>query len=352
MQGVLTGSAADTGSVGHVGNGPRRKGLVGLALTSIAAVAAAIRIEEMAMKHCRHEESSSRITDEREPDVKAAARAAWALGDYAAFARATVWEVGPVLADACEAGPGKRLLDVAAGTGNTAIRAAQAGAEVVASDLTPENFAGGRREAELVGVELDWVEADAERLPFEDSEFDIVTSSFGAIFAPNHQAVADELLRVCRPGGVIGMVNFTPEGLIGDFFDALAPFAPEPPPGALPPPLWGDPGHVRELFGDGVESLEMTRHTYVERLSSPAGYRALLKRTFGPIVAIYEALGDDDEARMALDRALMDFAAAANRGSAGGPAEYPYEYLLVLAHKRASGKKIASRGAAVGRLAT
>lgn len=301
---------------------------------SIAAVAAQARIEEMALKHCRDEELSPRNTDEHESGAKAAARAVWALGDYAAFARATVWEVGPVLAAACEAGPGKRVLDVAAGTGNTAIRAAQAGAEVIASDLTPENFTAGRRAAELAGVELDWVEADAERLPFEESEFDIVTSSFGVIFAPDHQAVADELLRVCRPGGVIGMANFTPEGLIGDFFDALAPFAPEPPLGAPSPPQWGDPDHVRSLFGDGVESLEMTRHTYVERMEDPAGYRDLLKRTFGPIVAIYEALAGDAARTAALDQALLDFARDANRGTEDGPAEYPYEYLLVLARKR------------------
>jgi ubiquinone/menaquinone biosynthesis C-methylase UbiE len=111
---------------------------------------------------------------------------------------------------------------------------AEAGADVVASDLTPENFEAGRREAKAHGVELEWVEADAERLPFDDREFDVVTSSFGAMFAPNHQAVADELLRVCQPGGTVGMLNFTPEGLAADFFGVLAPYAPPPPQGGLP----------------------------------------------------------------------------------------------------------------------
>ena len=166
----------------------------------------------------------------------------WALGDYHRFAKETVWELGPVLVEACGISPGQRVLDVAAGTGNTAIRAAEAGAEVVASDLTPENFEAGRREAEAHGVELEWVEADAEALPFADGEFDVVTSSFGAIFAPDHQAVADEMLRVCRPGGTIGMLNFTPEGLISDFFGALAPYMPPPPPGALPPAAVGQRG--------------------------------------------------------------------------------------------------------------
>jgi ubiquinone/menaquinone biosynthesis C-methylase UbiE len=128
-------------------------------------------------------------------------------------------------------GRAHRLLDVAAGTGNTAIRAAAAGAWVVALDLIRENFEAGRREALTCGVELAWVEGDAQALPFDDAEFDVVTSSFGAIFAPDHQAVADEFVRVCRPGGTIGMLNFTTEGLIAEFFGALAPYAPPPPPG-------------------------------------------------------------------------------------------------------------------------
>ncbi len=266
--------------------------------------------------------------------LKAAARQAWALGDYHQFAKATVWELGAVLVEACAISAGQRVLDVAAGTGNTAIRAAQAGADVVASDLAPEHFEAGRREAEAHNVELEWVEADAEALPFADHEFDVVTSSVGAIFAPNHQAVADELLRVCRPGGTIGMINFTPEGLISEFFDALAPYAPPPPPGALPPPLWGSEEHVRELFGDRLDSLETTRHQYVERANNPRAYRDFVKATFGPIVAIYSSISDQPDRLAALDRDLLEFATRANRGTPGGPAEYHYEYLLVVARKR------------------
>ncbi|MGH2778799.1 MAG: class I SAM-dependent methyltransferase [Actinomycetota bacterium] len=154
--------------------------------------------------------SGVQATEDVDRQAKAATRAAWALGDYHKFARGTIWELGPVLVEACGISAGQRVLDVAAGTGNTAIRAAENGADVVASDLTPENFEAGRFEAKAHGVELEWVEADAEDLPFGDSEFDVVTSSFGAMFAPNHQAVADELMRVCRPGGTIGMLNFTP----------------------------------------------------------------------------------------------------------------------------------------------
>src|SRR5262245_262476 len=238
-------------------------------------------------------------------DSKAATRAVWALGDYHRFAKETVWEMGEVLVRACGVSAGQRVLDVAAGTGNTAIRAAEAGADVVASDLTPENFGAGRREAEARGVELEWVEADAEALPFTDGEFDVVTSSFGAIFAPDHQAVADELLRVSRPGGTIGMLNFTPEGLISDFFGALAPWMPPPPPGALSPALWGSEEHVRALFGERVESLDMARRTYVEGAATPEAYRDLFKETFGPVVATYAALADDPARTEALDRDFL-----------------------------------------------
>ena len=269
---------------------------------------------------------------EAERGFKAATRTAWALGDYHAFAKATVWELGEVLVRACGIGPGHRVLDVAAGTGNTAIRAAEAGAEVVASDLTPENFEAGRREADARGVELEWVQADAEALPFADGEFDVVTSSVGALFAPDHQAVADEMLRVCRPGGTIGMINFTPEGLISDFFGALGPYMPPPPPGALPPAAWGSEDHVRELFGDRVESLETSRRHYVERADTPEDYRELFKRTFGPVVATYASL--EPERAAALDRDFLEFATRANSGPPGGPAEYRYEYLLVVARKR------------------
>jgi len=152
-----------------------------------------------------------------------------------------------------------RVLDVAAGTGNASIPAAQTGASVTASDLAPGLLEAGRRRAESEGVELEWVEADAENLPFEEASFDVVMSSIGAMFAPHHQEVADELVRVCRPGGTIGMLNWTPEGLVGALFRTMGPFAPAPPPGAQPPPLWGSEDHVRELFGDRVDLRTLDR---------------------------------------------------------------------------------------------
>jgi ubiquinone/menaquinone biosynthesis C-methylase UbiE len=275
--------------------------------------------------------SGAPATLDADRQLKAATRAAWALGDYHRFALETVWGLGPVLVEACGISTGQRVLDVAAGTGNTAIRAAEAGAEVVASDLTPENFQSGRREVKAHRVELEWVEADAERLPFHDREFDVVTSSFGAMFAPNHQAVADELVRVCRPGGTIGMLNFTPQGLAADFFGVLAPYAPPPPPGALSPLRWGSEEHVRELFGERVASLEMTRNKYVERADSPSGYVEFVKATFGPVIGIYASRAGEPERAAALDRDFLEFASRANQGPPDGPAELHYEYLIVVA---------------------
>ena len=267
-------------------------------------------------------------------EIKSATRAMWAAGDYHRFAINTVWELGPRLVEATRITAGQRVLDVACGTGNLAIRAAEKGARVIASDLTPEHFKAGREEARKRGVELDWVEADAESLPFADGEFDVVTSSLGAIFAPDHRRVADELLRVCRPGGTIGMLNFTPEGLAGNFFGTLGPYMPPPPPGALSPLLWGSEDHVRELFGDRVASLEMTRDTYVERAASPPDYVELFTQSFGPAVAIRGALQEEPERAAAFDRDFLDFADRANTGAAAGPAEYRYEYLLVIARER------------------
>jgi ubiquinone/menaquinone biosynthesis C-methylase UbiE len=275
-----------------------------------------------------------RLIAEEDRTLKASHRAMWAMGDYHSFAKATIWDLGPVLVEACGISPGQRVLDVAAGSGNTAIRAARAGARVIAADLAPENFEAGRREARAQGVELEWREGDAESLPFGDEEFDVVTSSFGAMFAPNHQAVANEFLRVCRPGGTIGMLNFTPEGLAADLFGVLAPYASPPPPDAAPPVLWGSEGHVRELFGDRVESLELRRAAYVEQAESPQEYYELFRKTFGPVVAIYASLADQSERVAELDRAFFDFVSRANRGPRGGPARYWYEYLLVIARKR------------------
>ena len=263
----------------------------------------------------------------------ASARMMWALGDYHRFATATVWELGPVLVTACGVSSGQRVLDVAAGTGNVAIRAAQAGASVVASDVTPENFEAGRRAARAAGVDVEWVEGDAQDLPFEDGEFDVVTSCFGAMFAPDHEVTARELLRVCRPGGVIGMMSFTPDGAGGDFFRVLSEYAPPAPTAARSPLLWGTEEHVRNLFGGRDHSLSMTRRQYFETAASARDYLELFRQTFGPLVAIYASLRDQDGRSAELDAAFLQFIERWNRGAPEGGVRIPYEYLLVTARK-------------------
>jgi ubiquinone/menaquinone biosynthesis C-methylase UbiE len=243
----------------------------------------------------------------------------WALGDYPRFAREMIWNFGPTLVEACGIGPGQRVLDVAAGTGNVAIRAAEAGADVVACDLEPAQLEAGRAEAPTI----EWVEADAAALPFGDGEFDVVTSSAGVIFAPDHAAAADELVRVCRPGGTIGLITFTPEGMAGEFFELLGRYLP---PVEQPPILWGVEEHVRDLLGDRV-ALRMRRDTYVERVSGgPEAFVAYYKATFGPVVATYASL--DAGGRAELDRAFLDFARRWNAGN--GDAALPVEYLLIV----------------------
>src|SRR3954451_11879861 len=202
----------------------------------------------------------STLTD---PDfeLKTRHRAMWASGDYGSMVETFLLPLRPRLVDACRIGAGVSVLDVAAGTGNAAIPAARRGAHVTASDLTPELLEAGARVAEMSGAELEWVTADAERLPFEDESFDVVMSAIGVMFAPHHQQAADELVRVCRPGGTIALLSWTPEGMIGELFRPMGPFAPPPPPGATPPPRWGDPGHVRELLGDRVALRDVTRET-------------------------------------------------------------------------------------------
>jgi len=269
-------------------------------------------------------------------EVRAAVRETWALGDYSRYCKELdIQQLGRELVDACGIGASQRVLDVGAGAGNVAICAAEAGADVVASDITVENMKAGEREASERGVELEWVEGDAQALPFGDSEFDVVTSSAGAMFAPDHQAVADELLRVCRPGGTIGMANFTPDGLAAEFFAVLAPYLPPPPPDAPSPLMWGDEAHVRELFGDRVSSLEASERELVETVpGSPTEYCDLYKRTFGPAVAAFASVEDDPERSANLDREFLEFATNANAGPPEGPTELRFEYLLVLALRR------------------
>lgn len=263
-------------------------------------------------------------------DLKAKHRAVWASGDYPALAREVIPELGPVLVAAADVGPGRRVLDVAAGSGNASVPAALAGAEVVALDLAPELFEDGRRRAAEAGVEVTWVEGDAEAMPFADAEFDVVLSCVGVMFAPHHRASAAELLRVCRTGGTVALLSWTPTGFIGSLFATMRPYAPPPPPGAQPPPLWGDEAHVRDLLGTGVEGLSAQRRSLtVGRFAGPGAFRAYFSTRYGPTLAVYRSLAGDPERVAALDRDLDALAAAHTRADG----TMAWEYLLVTARR-------------------
>jgi SAM-dependent methyltransferase len=277
-------------------------------------------------------------TTEADRALKAKHRAMWALGDYPALAADIIPGLGPVLVEACGVGAGDRVLDVAAGSGNAAIPAARTGASVVACDLTPELLEAGRREAARLGVNLRWQPGDAENLPFGDGEFDTVLSCLGVMFAPYHQASADELIRVCRPGGTIGLLSWTPEGFIGQLFATMRPYAPPPPPGAQPPPLWGREDHVRSLLGDQVTDVRARRQSVrVSLFGRPGDFRDYFKARYGPTIAAYRAIGPDPDRTAALDAELDDLARRHDRGTVSGTGStaMEWEYLLFTARKRA-----------------
>ncbi len=253
----------------------------------------------------------------------------WASGDYPQMVETFLLPLGPTLVEACAIGPGMRVLDVAAGTGNASLPAAQAGAEVTASDLTPELLEAGRARAEEAGVELEWAVADAENLPFDDESFDVVMSSIGAMFAPHHEDVARELVRVCRPGGTIGLLSWTPEGMIGALFRTMGPFAPPPPPGAQPPPLWGSEEHVSELFGDRVDWDRLERQTLeITAFEQARDYGEHFKSFYGPTI-VARANAEKNDKADEFDRAVDEFCDEWNRGGEG-PARFEQEYLLAV----------------------
>jgi SAM-dependent methyltransferase len=262
-------------------------------------------------------------------ELKTRHRAMWASGDYPAMVETFLLPLGPRLVEAVGAGAGHRMLDVAAGTGNAAIPAAQRGADVVASDLTPELLDAGHDRARGLGVDLEWVAADAEDLPFDDASFDVVMSAIGAMFAPHHDRTAAELARVCRPGGTIGLLSWTPEGTIGALFRAIGGFNPPPPAGAQPPPLWGSEDHVRELFGEAVDWTSLTRATLtVTAFPEPDAFATHFRERYGPTIAARAnavAEGREAEFDAALERVFRE----ADRGS-DGAARYELEYLLAV----------------------
>jgi SAM-dependent methyltransferase len=221
--------------------------------------------------------------------LKAVHRTTWATGDYAAVSDAITDQVAPELVALAPVHAGHEVLDVATGTGNVALRAAQAGADVTGVDLTPELFTTARRRAAALGVAVDWVEGDAEALPFDDGRFDRVFSTFGVQFAPRHDEVARELVRVLKPGGLLAMANWTPEGQVGDLFRIMGRYLPAPPAFASPPAQWGNEEHLATLLGDDLD-LTYRRGAAELRFDSADAYVAFMETAYGPTITARERL--------------------------------------------------------------
>lgn len=263
--------------------------------------------------------------------MKQQARATWAAGDFDAVAE-LIWEAGGVAAEAAACGPADRVLDIAAGSGNAAVQAAQRGADVVASDLTPELFAAGRRRAEAGGVELDWVEADAEDLPFEDASFDVALSTFGIMFAPRQSVAAAELARVVKPGGRIALCSWQPTGFVGEMFATVAGFLNPPPPPEGPPVRWGTEDGAHDLldsaFDVGCEPriLHQRYDATVDEMTDH------FMTNFGPMVMARKAL----EPQGRWDEFLTAYRELTRRWNQAedGTAALPAAYLLVTGTRR------------------
>lgn len=261
--------------------------------------------------------------------VKNAQQYMWSEGDFATVATAIVI-VGELLCEEVDVMPGERVVDVACGSGTAALAAARRGADVTGVDYVPALLERGRERAAAERVEVDWVVGDAEALPFEDGSFDIVLSTFGAMFAPDQAQTARELLRVARPGGRIGMSNWTPDGLMGEFFQTIAQHAP-PPIKLDPPTLWGVADHLRTLFGDEITSLELKPREFVMRARSVEHLLGFFRENLGPLKVAFARVGEDGEAALVDD--LSALLRRYNRAGDAGLAA-PASYVDVIGHRR------------------
>ena len=259
---------------------------------------------------------------------KDAQRRLWSIGDYADMATHSE-EVARTVVERAAPSEGERLLDVATGTGNVALPAATSGARVTGLDLTPRLLVVAAGRAREAGLDVHWVEGDAEDLPFEDDSFDIVTSCLGVIFAPRHEQAAAELARVTRPGGRIVLAAWTPTGLVGQMFATFAAHLPAPPAGFGTPAAWGDEQHVRELFASSAGELEFQTRTVTFTAGSPEDWVEYLERVLGPAIAAKEAL----EPQGRWPELRRDWLALYERANEAGDGTFsaPGEYLLVYA---------------------
>lgn len=261
--------------------------------------------------------------------IKQRQQQTWSAGDYAEVG-ATLQIIAEDICEAVDLRSGQRVLDVATGSGNTALAAARRFAEVIGVDYVPSLLDRARVRAEAEGLPVEFLDGDAEDLAFFEGSFDVVLSTLGVMFAPNHVASARELVRVCRPGGRIGLANWTPEGFIGGMFRTIGRHVP-PPAGLQSPLLWGNEDHLRELFAEDVTSLTVERRHFNFRYRSAEHMLHFFRSYYGPMRKAFEAL--DDAGQEALARDLIDLMAQNNR-STDGDLVVPSEYLEVVAIRR------------------
>jgi SAM-dependent methyltransferase len=240
--------------------------------------------------------------------LKARQQTAWTSGDYAVIGT-TLQLVGELLAERCDIGWDQKVLDVAAGNGNATLAAARRGARVTSTDYVPALLERGADRARAEGARVDFKFADAEDLPFDDGSFDAVLSTFGVMFTPDHAKAASEMLRVTRKGGVIGLANWTPDGLIGQLFKILGRHLP-PPPGAPSPAQWGVEDHLEALFGEQAASIAVVKRQFNFRYRSPAHFIEVFRTWYGPMHKAFLAL--PPEGAEALERDITDLLTKAN----------------------------------------
>jgi SAM-dependent methyltransferase len=262
--------------------------------------------------------------------IKTRQQAAWSTGNYAVVGT-TLQVVGENLCEALDLRAGSRVLDVAAGNGNATLAAARRFAEVTSTDYVPALLEAGRRRAEAEGLAVQFQEADAESLPFPDGSFDVVLSTFGVMFTPDQQSAAAELARVSRPGGKIGLANWTPEGFVGQLFKTIGKYVP-PAPGLKPPSLWGTPGRLEELFDSSVR-IHATRRHFTFRYRSPQHFIDVFRTYYGPMNRTFAALDADPERQAAFTQDLLGLMEQGNR-STDGTLVLPSEYLEVVIEKQ------------------
>jgi ubiquinone/menaquinone biosynthesis C-methylase UbiE len=253
--------------------------------------------------------------------IKQRQQATWASGDFAVVG-VTLQIVGESLAEAADIRAGEHVIDVAAGNGNATLAAAHRFAQVTSTDYVPALLEKGRRRAEAEGMAVHFQEADAEALPFEDASFDVALSTFGVMFAPDHARSSAEMLRVVRPGGRIGLANWTPDGAVGQLFKTIGKHVP-PPPGVKSPALWGTEEYLRELFGAGAAEMLIERKHFNFRYASPAHWLQVFRDYYGPVHKAFAAL--DEHGVLALEQdifALLDRFNTAGEASLIVPGEY------------------------------